>query len=93
METDRHDGHVARVAPVDAFLLRDELVGEISSGKQAAVQGDVGQPGEPFDRFFQHCSPHRGTEARRQCSQRGHVAGQLTGTLSVIRLGLVIQWR
>lgn len=61
METYRHNGNVARVAPVDAFLLRDELMGEISSGKQAAVQSDVGQPGEPFDRFLQHCPPHHGT--------------------------------
>lgn len=66
METYRHDGHVARVAPVDAFLLRHELMGEISSGKQAAVQSDVGQPGEPFDRLLEHCSPHCGTAARRQ---------------------------
>lgn len=66
METYCHNGHVARVAPVDAFLLRDELMGEISSGKQAAVQSDVGQPGEPFDRFFQHSSPHCGTAARQQ---------------------------
>lgn len=66
METYRHNGHVARVAPVYAFLLRDELMGEVTSGEQTAVQSDVGQPGEPFDRFLQHCSPHCGTAARQQ---------------------------
>lgn len=65
METYRHNGHIARVAPVYAFLLRDKLMGEISSGKQAAVQSDIGQPGEPFHRFLQHCSPHSGTAARQ----------------------------
>lgn len=58
MERDGHHGHVARVLPVDAFLLGDELVGKVTSGEQAPVQGDVGQPGEPFGGFFQHGSAH-----------------------------------
>lgn len=65
METYGHDGHIARVAPVDALLLRDQLMGEISPRKQAAVQGDVGQPGEALHRLLQHGPPHSGTAARR----------------------------
>lgn len=61
METDCHDGHVARVLPVDALLLSDELMGKVAAGEQAPVQSDVGQPGEAFGGFFQHSSPHRGT--------------------------------
>lgn len=64
METYRHNGHIARVSPVYAFLLRDKLMGEISSGEQAAVQSDIGQPGKAFHRLLQHCSPHSGTAAR-----------------------------
>lgn len=58
VESDGHHGHVARVPPVDALLLGDELVGKVTAGEQAAVQGDVGQPGEPFGGFFQHGSAH-----------------------------------
>lgn len=58
VESDGHHGHVARVPPVDALLLGDELVGKVTAGEQAAVQGDVGQPGEPLGGFFQHGSAH-----------------------------------
>lgn len=61
METDCHNGHVARVLPVDALLLSDELMGKVAAGEQAPVQSDVGQPGETFGGFFQHSSPHGGT--------------------------------
>lgn len=76
METDGHNGHIARMLPVYALLLSDELMGKVTAGEQAAVQGDVGQPGEPFGGFFQHSSPHfwhRGG-AERSRSQWGVTA-------------------
>ena len=58
METGSHDGHVTSVSPVNALLLSYELMDQVTSGKEAAVQGDIGQPGESFGGFFQHSSPH-----------------------------------
>lgn len=37
METDGHDGHVARVLPVYALLLSNELMSKVTAGKQAPV--------------------------------------------------------
>lgn len=70
VERDGHYGHVARVPPVDALLLGDELVGKVTAGEQAAVQGDVGQPREPFGGFFQHGSAHVGCDARERSRSR-----------------------
>lgn len=58
LESDGHDGHVAGVFPVDALSVRNQLMRQIPAGEQAAVQGDVGQPGEALYCFFQNSFPH-----------------------------------
>lgn len=52
LESDGHDGDIPRVFPVYVLPLSDELVREVPAGEQAAVQSDVGQPGEPLGGFF-----------------------------------------
>lgn len=58
METERDQGHVPCVAPVDSVPPREPLVDEVPSGEQAAVQRDVGDPREAADvsqKRFAHC--------------------------------------
>lgn len=49
METERDNGDVLCVAPVNLVPPREPLVDEVSSGEQTAVQCHVGDPGEPTD--------------------------------------------
>lgn len=49
METERDQGDVARVAPVQAVPARKPLVDEVPSREQTAVQCNVGEPRKTTD--------------------------------------------
>lgn len=49
METERDQGDVPRVGPVDVLPPREPLMDQVPPSEQAAVQRDVGGPGEPAD--------------------------------------------
>lgn len=60
METERDQGNVPCVAPVDGVPPRKPLVDEVPPGEQTAVQCDVGDPRKTTDvshkRLSHYCS-------------------------------------
>lgn len=49
METERDQGDVPRVGPVDVLPRREPLMDQVPPGEQTAVHRDVADPREPAD--------------------------------------------
>lgn len=49
METERDQGDVPRVGPIDVLPPREPLMDQVPSSEQAAVQSNVGDPRKAAD--------------------------------------------